>query len=91
MEEQIQEQSSSNQLQEPIPIGDWVITLLISFIPFIGFIMLFVWGFSAGTNPNKANWAKATLIWTAIGLFFMFLFWGMISAVIFSNMDSFNV
>jgi len=91
MEEQIQEQSSSNQLQEPIPIGDWVITLLISFIPVIGFIMLFVWGFSADTNPNKANWAKATLIWAAIGLVFMSLFWGMISAVIFSNMDSFNV
>ena len=91
MEEQIQEQSNSNQEQPPIPIGDWVITLLISFIPFIGFIMLFVWGFSAGTNPNKANWAKATLIWTAVGLILMSLFWGMISAIIFSNMDSFNV
>ena len=88
MEEQIQEQTSSNQ---PIPVGDWVITLLISFIPFIGFIMLFVWGFSAGTNPNKANWAKATLIWAAVGLILMSLFWGMISAIIFSNMDSFNV
>lgn len=51
--------------------GDWLITILISSIPLIGFIMLFVWAFGSGENPNKSNWAKGMLIWTviAIGLF----------------------
>lgn len=59
---------------------DWVITLLISYIPIVGFIMLFVWAFGSNENPNKANWAKATLIWFAIAMVFVFLFWGAIMA-----------
>jgi hypothetical protein len=60
---------------------DWVITLLISFIPIVGFVMLFVWAFGSGENPNKANWAKATLIWYAIGMVLVFLLWGTIAAI----------
>ena len=59
---------------------DWVITLLISFIPIVGFVMLFVWGFSSTENPSKSNWAKAMLIWYAIGMCFLFLLWGTIIA-----------
>jgi cell division protein FtsW (lipid II flippase) len=62
---------------------DWVITLLISFIPIVGFVMLFVWAFGSNENPNKANWAKAALIWMAIGFVLMFLLWGTIAAIIF--------
>lgn len=61
---------------------DWVITLLISFIPVVGFVMLFVWAFGSNENPNKANWAKATLIWFAIGCVLAFLLWGTIIAAI---------
>jgi heme/copper-type cytochrome/quinol oxidase subunit 2 len=56
-----------NQPQASVmSVKDWMITLLITFIPVIGIIMLFVWAFSSGENPNKSNWAKATLIWFAI-------------------------
>ncbi|GAB1403909.1 MAG: hypothetical protein PHX54_08310 [Lentimicrobiaceae bacterium] len=51
-----------------ISIGDWMITLLITSIPFVNLIMLFVWAFSRETNPNKANWAKAMLLWMLIGI-----------------------
>jgi uncharacterized membrane protein YdbT with pleckstrin-like domain len=47
---------------------DWVITILIAAIPIINIIMLFVWGFGGNTNPSKANWAKAALIWLAIAI-----------------------
>jgi len=47
-------------------VKDWVITLIVTAIPVVGFIMLFVWAFGSGTNPNKANWAKAGLIFFAI-------------------------
>ncbi len=55
----------------PTPVittGDWIITLLVSSIPLVNIIMLFVWSFGGGTNPNKANWAKAILIWMAISI-----------------------
>lgn len=49
-----------------ITLGEWMLTLLIAAIPIVGFVMLFVWGFGSGTNPSKANWAKAALLWMAI-------------------------
>jgi hypothetical protein len=68
-------------VQAPITVGDWVVTLLIMFIPLVNLIMLFVWAFSGGTNLSKANWAKATLIWMLVGLVLGILFWGAIGSM----------
>ncbi len=57
---------------------DWLITLIITAIPIVGFIMLFVWAFGSGTNPNKANWAKAGLL-----LFAIFIALSIVLSVIF--------
>ncbi len=68
------------QSQGVLTIGEWMITLLIAAIPLVGFIMLFVWAFGGNTNVNKANWAKATLIWFAIilGLYLLIaIFFGL--------------
>jgi len=66
-----------NQVQSKsvVSIQEWVITLIIAAIPIIGFIMLFVWGFSTATNENKANFAKGALIVYAImiGLYLIFM------------------
>ena len=59
---------------EPISVKEWVITYLIMSLPIIGFVMLFVWGFSKNTHLSKANWAKAALIWIAIIMALYFLF-----------------
>ena len=40
-------------------------------------IMLFVWGFSSGTNPSKQNFCRAALILYAICFVLFFLFGGM--------------
>jgi hypothetical protein len=60
--------------QRVVSVTDWVLTILISSIPLVNIVMLFVWAFGETTNVNKANWAKATLIWIAIsiGLFVVF-------------------
>ncbi len=51
---------------DEVSVWDWVVTLLVTSIPVVGFIMLFVWAFNANTNPSKANFAKATLLLFAI-------------------------
>jgi hypothetical protein len=77
-----------NQNDQIIKTGDWFLTLFISAIPLVGFIMLFVWAFSGGTNSSKANWAKATLLWIAISIFFvimLFILFGAVLLRLFSN------
>ncbi|GIK59884.1 MAG: hypothetical protein HND39_03790 [Ignavibacteriota bacterium] len=72
--------------RQEVSVGDWMITLLITALPLIGLIMLFVWAFGDGTNPSKKNWAKATLIWYAIWfvlvIIFFIMFWAFISAML---------
>ena len=59
---------------------EWAISIFISSLPVIGFIMLLVWALSEDTNIHKKNWAKGTLIIWIIGLIiamaFLFLFGG---------------
>ena len=55
---------------KPVSLGEWMVTILLCAIPLVNIVMLFVWGFSASTQPSKANWAKASLIWLAIVIVF---------------------
>lgn len=75
-----------NHNYQPSTLVDWIITILIKNLPLIGLIMLFVWAFGDGTEPSKKNWAKATLIWYAIGfvlfIVFLIMFWAFISAML---------
>ena len=50
----------------PMTFGEWFLTLLLTAIPLVGFILLLVWAFSGSTNLNKKNWAKANLLWMLI-------------------------
>lgn len=61
-------ETTGNNATPVVSVGDWLITLLIRSIPLVNIIMLFVWAFDSGNNPNKANWAKAVLIWIAISV-----------------------
>jgi succinate dehydrogenase/fumarate reductase cytochrome b subunit len=49
-----------------VKTGEWIVTLLVTMIPLVGIIMLFVWAFGGNANPSKANYAKAGLIFMAI-------------------------
>lgn len=53
------------QGEEPYSIGKFLGCMLLSLIPCVNIIMLFVWAFADG-NTSRKNWAKAQLIFVAI-------------------------
>lgn len=69
----------------PQLLGDWIINVLITKIPLIGFIMLIVWTVDKNTEPNKANWAKAELIVTLIGFIIGILIIALVGFGFFMN------
>lgn len=70
------------QQEPPVTVGEWMLTLFLTWIPLVGLIMLFVWAFGSNTSVSKANWAKAQLIFMLIGIVFIFLFIGVIASVV---------
>ena len=91
MDEQFQNQNPhpfDYQNKPVLTVGDWFITLLITAIPLIGFIMLFVWALGSGTNPNKANWAKAALIWMVIAIVIYIIIFVTIGTAMFKGFSS---
>jgi len=74
----------------PMSMKDWFITLLISYIPLVGFIMLFVWAFDSTTNQNKKNWAKASLLWMLIGIGIAILLFILFMSAFIGTMSSFE-
>lgn len=69
-----------SQTQQVMSVKDWFVTLFITAIPIIGFIMLFVWGFGDGTNITKQNYAKGALLLFALVIVFYFLIFMMFAA-----------
>ena len=57
------EQNQIGYQQAPVvSVKEWLLTNLILMIPLVNIVMMLVWAFSSNTNPNKANYFKATLI-----------------------------
>lgn len=73
--------------KETLSVGDWLITMIITVIPIVGIIMLFVWAFSSSTHPTKANWAKASLILFAIVIVLYIIFFAVFGAAFLGLMD----
>lgn len=48
--------------------GQWIVTMLLLCIPFMNIILLIVWATSSTENPNRANYAKATLVFMGISI-----------------------
>lgn len=56
-------------------VGQWVLTIFLSGLGIIGLILLFVWAFSSDTPISKKNYARAMLIWQAIAVGVVILFY----------------
>jgi len=82
------QQPQQQMLQPPVSISDWFLTIFLTAIPLVGLILLFVWAFGSNTNPSKANWAKAGLLWAAIGIVIWLLFMAVFGAAMFHSWNS---
>ena len=55
-----------NALEEPVTLGEWMVSFLIMLIPCVNIILMFVWAFSNSEKKSKSNFFKAALIWYGI-------------------------
>ena len=78
------QQNLPGTIRNEVSVGEWVVTILITAIPLVGFIMLFVWAFGDSAQPSKKNWAIATLIWYAIMIVLVIIFFVIFGAIIAS-------
>ena len=51
--------SFNSNMEEPLSVGQWLLTIICLSIPCVNIIMLFVWAFGSG-NKSRANYCKAT-------------------------------
>jgi uncharacterized membrane protein YvbJ len=63
---------NTTETEKPVSFLNWLGTYGMLFIPIAGglifIVMLFVWSFSGNTPTSKKNWARVTLIFSAIML-----------------------
>lgn len=73
MENQQQEYTVQQKTAtKDMTIGNWLVTMLLTAIPFVGIVMLFIWAF--GQPDARKTYAQAYLIWTAISLVLMIIY-----------------
>ena len=63
-----QYQEPQTDLEEPVTMGEWLITMLLMLIPCVNIVLMFVWAFSSKEKKSKSNYFKAALIFAAIVL-----------------------
>jgi hypothetical protein len=66
MEQDTSQLRAHEQLAPVMTVGNWIVSMLLLIIPFVNIILLIVWAASSSENPNRKNWAIATLIFIAI-------------------------
>ena len=49
-------------LEEPVTMGEWLVTMLLMMIPCVNIVLMFVWAFGQSEKKSKSNFFKAELI-----------------------------
>lgn len=73
--------NSSADMEEPMSLGEWMLTLLVMIVPCANIVMLFVWAFSKTEKKSKSNFCKAYLIYIGI-IFAIYLLIIILAAII---------
>jgi len=87
------QQNLPGTVQNNVTLGEWIVTFIITAIPIVGFVMLFVWAFGDGTNKSKKTWAQAYLILIAVSIVLAIIFFSLFISVLsslFGNMNTYS-
>lgn len=72
----------------PMSMGDWLLTMLVSLIPCVGFVLYIVWAFSKTTNVNRRNFCRAQLVIMAVVLVVYIIFIAIFGTALFGATKS---
>ncbi len=85
---QIQMPVNNNELEEPVSMGEWMISMLLMCIPCVNIVLMFVWAFGSSAKKSKSNYFKASLVWTGIGIVLWILMMILMSVGMFAAAGS---
>ena len=75
-----------SEQERPLSMGEWLVTLLIlTFVPCVNIVMMFVWGFGNG-NVNRKRFCQAYLIICAIMVVLMIILYGTVFSALMKAM-----
>lgn len=60
--------SGQPDMEVPVSVGEWILSMIILMVPCVNIIMVFVWAFSQKEKKSKSNFFKAYLISVAIAV-----------------------
>jgi hypothetical protein len=83
-----QRQVVADSTEVPMTLGDWMLTLLLLYIPIVNIVMLIIWSVDSKTSATKKHFAWATLIFMAIGIVLSIIFSSIVMAIVASMMQS---
>ena len=67
-------------------VGSWMLALLLTVIPVVGFIYVLVLAFGGSASTSRCNWARAMLIWQLIALIIVVIaFFALGGPALFNN------
>ncbi|MCM1261297.1 MAG: hypothetical protein NC313_01145 [Butyrivibrio sp.] len=69
-----QQPYQQTDLEEPVTLGEWIITYLIMMVPCVNIVMIFVWAFGSNTKKSKSNYFKAALIFAGVSIVISIIF-----------------
>lgn len=92
VEEQLryQYQEPESDLEEPVGVGEWLVSMLLMLIPCVNIVLMFVWAFSSREKRSKSNYFKAALIFAAIILVIYIIFIAIFGVAISSTIANAN-
>ncbi len=76
---------------EEMTVGNWLATIILTSLGFIGTILLFVWAFGSNVPTAKKNYCRAMLIMQAIALGLVIIFMiilGIAGASVFDEINN---
>jgi len=87
--QQAQVVQPDSDLNKPLSVGHYILMFIVTGIPLVGIIMLFVWAFGGNTNKNRKNYAIAALILMLISLVLSIVFIASLIPILASVFNSF--